>query len=64
MKCPNCGEAHLLTKQTMQDEDKTYRYKRCPKCLWSFTSVEVIPDTPPVIPNLVRRGVKAKGVSV
>lgn len=56
MKCPNCGEARLMTKQTMQDVDKTYRYKRCPSCSWNFTSVEEIPDTPPVIPNSVRRG--------
>jgi transcriptional regulator NrdR family protein len=44
----------------MQANDKTYRYKRCPKCEWNFTSVEEIPDTPPVIPNSIRRGIVKK----
>lgn len=56
MKCPNCCEAELRTIETRQSVEKTYRNKRCPKCLWTFTSVEEIPDTVPVIPNSVRRG--------
>jgi transcriptional regulator NrdR family protein len=56
MKCPNCGHLPLVTKQTMQSDNKTYRYKRCPSCLWNFTSVEEIPDTPPVISSAIRKG--------
>ena len=60
MHCPNCGHNHLDTKQTMQGATETFRYKRCPKCLWNFTSVEHIPDTPPIIPNAIRRGGKSR----
>jgi transcriptional regulator NrdR family protein len=56
MKCPNCGLGHLMTKQTMQAENATYRYKKCPECEWRFTSVEEIPDSPPRIPDSIRRG--------
>lgn len=60
MNCPNCDHPSLLTKQTMQSADKTYRYKRCPACLWNFTSVEEIPDEAPVIPDVIRRGGKSR----
>ena len=55
MKCPNCNEAELKTIETRQDVERTYRNKRCQKCLWTFTSVEEIPDDVPVIPTRVRK---------
>jgi transcriptional regulator NrdR family protein len=60
MHCPNCDHPYMMTKQTMQDKERTIRYKKCPECEWSFTSVETIPDEPPVISNAVRRGLSPR----
>ena len=60
MHCPNCGNTFLNTTTTMQDKERTIRYKRCPACEWNFTSVETIPDEPPVIPNTIRRGLSPR----
>ena len=54
MHCPNCGNTVLNTTTTMQSKEQTIRYKRCPACLWNFTSVETIPDEHVVIPNSIR----------
>lgn len=59
MQCPNCdSEERLLTVETFQTKESTYRTKKCPSCLWKFTTKEDVTDDS--IPDRIRRA-KKKG---